>query len=111
MKECEDSDDSFTNLGNNMFERPNPALFGKQGDFISPFNSEKKDNNNISNMSYSSNPNINNNYSCFRNNQNFYNNLDDYQFERVNLTDEQKRYLQPKDCSFIDKILDFFFNW
>ena len=114
MKECEDYYDSFTYQGNNEVGRPNPTFFEKEDGFISPFNSGKKENNNISNISDSSIRNINNNFRTFRNNSDFYNNynnLDDYKLERVNLTDEQKKYLQPKDFSFIDKILDFFFNW
>ena len=36
---------------------------------------------------------------------------DNRQFTRYELNDEERKYIQPRDSSFIDKILDFLFNW
>ena len=114
MKECDnESDNSFDYIINTNSKN---SIFNKKDDIISPFNSGKKENNNI-NMRNFSNSNINNipnNIRFFNNDEIFDNNIntfDDYQFRRLNLTDQQKQYLQAKDCSIIDKIFDFFFNW
>ena len=109
MKENEE----YTN--NNIdtrYERSShQSIFENQNELISPFNSEKKNIqqdisylnyiNNISNNEINPSPNDYNNYT-------FYNNS---QCTRENLTDEQKKYYQPKDSSFLDKLLDFLFNW
>ena len=119
MKENnEDYSDSFTKkyIGGigyqpNFFER-------KNDDIISPFKSDRKEmQNNYNNSpsilnSFSRNITNENNTTAF-NNYNYNCNYlyDNYQFTRKNLPDEEKKYFQPRDSSFIDKLLDFLLNW
>ena len=118
MKEFnEDYTDFDDNKNNKYYGKRNPTFFEKQEDLISPLNTDKKSIiNNIDNEYLNSN---NKTLSFIENNDlNTFNNIYNYnllnnnnQCSRYILSDEQKKYLQVRDNTLVNKILDFFFNW
>ena len=119
--------EEYTDFQRNDYEK---SPFEKQEDFISPFNSDRKDITNEINNKYTNYNNksleYNNSNDKFlsfidNNNTNFL--YDNYNYNllnqknnnaqcfRYNLTDEQKKDLQARDNSIINKLLDFFLNW
>ena len=82
---------------------------------ISPFkfgNSSKKQEKSLEkDMDFELNNKDNNNSYRYTNRNNFINQINDDNFYNVPLSDEQKKYLLPRNTTRVNKILDFFFNW
>ena len=108
------------------YPRVNSPFLDPQNKLISPFNSDKKEvieksskekqsyskSDNIFPFPENTSGNINNNYGESNINNSIYNNVNDnYPCLRYFLTDQQKNYFQPKNNTFIDKLLDLLFNW
>ena len=120
MRESNEEFYELHNSRNSNFDigEYNSLFQDKNKDFISPFSSSKKEIiNEKNNMSNQPDLSINDkDMPFFLNNMNtidnIFNNINyNNHFFRKILTDEDKKNLQPRDSSFIDKIFDFIFNW
>ena len=102
-------------IGSNIdLENSNLKFVNEHKDSISSFGSIKKefnqDKSNINNRTDINN--LDNECKSFFNNTNkFDNNFNNYYCFHIPLTDDQKKNLQPRDSTFIDKLVDFLFNW